>query len=236
MADLFGSAAMSGVGNSILGVVNVLGAVFVAVLVIALIIGIVYYLKVHHFAYKYPVIMQLEVGDSIKVVKDKFKIYEKGKQNEVRFKKHKHTVAEVPPDDYGFFVKRGKKAFMAFVRNEQATWVYPHPITNAVKELRTVYDPETNEEKKVIFNRAGLVTMPSNLKRLFIDQTRINLEQKHKLKWWQNPMIMGTIIVSLIFISVLFLYLINKSTVEVAKEAIRMGANVMQDAQGQVIP
>lgn len=236
MANLFGSEAIGSVGNSILGVVNVLGAIFVAAIVIALIIGLVYYLKVHWIAFKFPVIMQYEVGDSIKVGKDKFKIFDKGKHNQVKFKKNKHVVAEVPPDDYAFFMKRGKKSYMAFVRNEQATWVYPHPITNTVKELKIVYDPETDEKKKVVVNRPGLVTMPSNLKRLFIDQTRINLEQKHKLKWWQNPMIMGTIIVSLIFISVLFLYLINKGTIEVAKEAIRMGANVMQDAQGQVIP
>jgi len=197
------------------------------------IFGTAWILKEKVFSYNIPVILKCEVGDSIIKKKDLMRILKRSDKYEVQFKKNWKIIADVPKDDYAFFSKK-KKTFEAFVRDDQATWVYPKPVIGAVEEER-VYVNSKGETETQRFSMPSFITMPSNLARYFMDRSRKNIELSTKVKWWQSPMILTGAIMGVFLIGCLFLFLMNKSTAEIALEAVRMGGTIMQNAAGQVL-
>ncbi len=211
-----------------------------AVIISGVTFGFLYILNEKLFSFKIPVILKCEVGDTVIAKRDKMKILRRGDKYEIRFKKNGKIMAEVPRDDYSFFTTGGfmsptKKCFEAFVRNDQATWAYPKPVVGMVEEERIYVDDKGKSQTRKI-QIPSFITMPSNLIRYYIDRTRKNIELSSKLKWWENPQVLAFGMMGIFLIGVLFLFMMNRSSAEIAMEAVRMGGRVMEQASGQVIP
>ena len=226
--------------NTLSGAVNVLVMVFIALIFGGLAFGIFYLLKEKVLSFNIPVTLRFEVGDSVLVKRDmmKFVSVEGNRESkEVKFKKNQQVVVEVPDDIYSYIdanKRTSKKSFEAFVKNNQATWVLPKPLVGVVKQTRTFIDGQGKQQKEEV-DVPTFVTAPSNLLRYYQDRVRRNAELNLKMKWWQNPQIIAIGMMSIFLIGVLFLYLMNKSTAEVAMQAVNLGGRIIEAATGQVI-
>lgn len=234
---------LGGIGGNLVsqatGLLNVFLAIFGFVVVGGGVFLIITLLNKFIFSYKTPVELKFEVGDNIIHKRDKMKVVSKNGQYDVKFKKYNKLVAEVPHDGYAHITKSGRnpsKGFEGFVRDDQVAWVPPRPVVGAVKEMRTYVDPDSGEQKQLEVEVPSLITAPANLLRYHVDRNRRNAEIARKLKWWQNPTIIGAAMVGAWVISIVFMYIMHKSVVEEAKMAIQMAQSIAESSVAQVVP
>jgi len=233
-----GSLELGGVFGGLTQLMSIFAMVITFIVVLAVVFALVWLLKEKVFSYNIPVILKCEVGDSVIRKRDVIRINRKTGKYETNFRKNNKILADVPSDDYAHFEvgKFGKvrRCFEAFVKDDQATWVPPHPRTYEEREV-TITNPVTKETETKTIKEATFVTMPSNLARFYMDRTRKNIELTHEPKWWANPVLLTGLVMGTFIIGVIFLFIMNKNTAEIALEAVRMGGRIMETAAGQVV-
>jgi hypothetical protein len=226
--------------GGIFGSVGVLINIFVYVVIFLVVGGIIFLvfwlLKDKIMRYKYNVLLRFEVGENVVLQRDRLAIIKNNDKYEAKFKKNRKVLVDVPSDQLSFYIKKPfgvVKCYEALVRNDNAAWVNPHPSTYAERDVIVKFPDGTKEKKKLKVNT--FITMPSNLARFFMDQTRRNIELAHKKKWFENPILMTGMVMGVFIIGVVFLFIMNKNTAEIALEAVRMGGKIMETAAGQVV-
>lgn len=229
---------LGGIFGGLGSLLNVFAMVLTFIVVGGVVFALVWILKEKFLSYNIPVILKFEVGDSVIRKKDILRVNKKTGKYEANFRKNNKILADVPSDEYAHFVVgsfgKTKKCFEAFVSNDQATWIPPHPTTYTEREVE-VMNPETNIKEKKKVKVPTFVTMPSNLARYYMDRTRKNIELTHEPKWWNNPVVLTGLVMGTFIIGVVFLFIMNKNTAEIALEAVRMGGRIMEMASGQVV-
>ena len=194
---------MAGFGNIMNTVVMIIAFLFVGLLIF----GIVLLINKLFFEFTIPVQLKFKVGSTMLVDKDLMKIKKKNDKYEVKFKKYRNLIAEEPPDVCACFFKlkgKNKKGFEGEVVSEnQVVWLNPLPI-----------------EKEV-------VTMPTNLIRHYVSMSQANRDIATKLKWYQNPMILGFAMVGALIVGIIFIYIMHKSVVEEVGQLLGILASKM---------
>lgn len=200
------STVTSGVGGVVNVVVMVVGVVFFA----AVVFGIFYLIRKMFFEFTIPVTLRFKVGDTVLKEDDKMKILKRQDKFELKFKRYKHLMAEEPDDKHAIFFKlKGKnvKGYEGLVKEGQVAWIEPQVIENQ------------------------FITVPTNLVRYHVDMSRRNAEMALKLKWWQNPTIMGFAMAGAMVVAIIFIYIMHKSVVEEVGRLIDVGTQVLKGAQ-----
>jgi hypothetical protein len=216
MADLL--PGLGGVGNPIVssvtaGVGNVTNVLIIIVGIAffsGVVFGIFYLLHKLFFEYRIPVTLRFKVGETILKEDDMMKQKKKLDKFELKFKRNKTLMAEEVDDKFAIFFKKGGKnvkGFEGFVKEGQVAWI----------------KPEVEENQ--------FVTVPTNLVRYHVDMSRRNAEIAQKLKWYQNPMVVGLAIGGVLVVSIIFIYIMHKSVVEEVGQLMSLGAEVLKGAQ-----
>ena len=202
------SSITSGVGTTVNVIAAVVGVVFLA----GVVFGVFFLIWKLLFEFNIPVTLREKVGNTVIKYDDMIKRKRKNKEGKILFgfKKRKDLAAEPPDDSFAVLFKKGnkiRKGFEGYVKNDNVAWIKPDVVEDQ------------------------FVTIPTNLIRYHVDMSRRNAELSTKLKWYQNPVIMGFAMLGVWMISIIFIYIMHKSVVEEMARVIDIGTQVLKGAQ-----
>lgn len=221
---LTGTNVFAGSASTISTIANYF-AIFIMILVVGGATMAVFWLvKKYMLDFNIPVVLDFEVGGTIISKNDKAKIRRHADVWEIKFKKNGKLKAEVPNDECAFFKNAGLKTvkcFRGFVRDNQVAWTWPTPQTKVqyTKQVE-VETEETDKDGKITkvtklvpttIVQEQFITMPANMIRFHVEESRRNAELNAKLKWWQNPQVLAFGAMGFMVIALIFIYLLYKS-------------------------
>jgi hypothetical protein len=203
---LGGLSTMFSAGGAVGTIANIFAIVLMFVIVGGSVFGVLWFINNKIWVFNIPVTLDFQVGDTIQEKRDKIRI-QRSKDNtwKVSFQKNSKLLAEIPPDECGYFVQSGLKSikgFRGFVRDGQVAWCWPSPQTKVII---------TDDEGKPVAEHERFTTIETNLREYHIQESRRNQELSNKLKWWQNPVLLSYAAMGFMVIALIFIYLLYKS-------------------------